>query len=71
MLDQTAVIVVVERLQGLLHGGLGQEDGFPPWAIRAPVPRAHYHGMDGVGLEVAPVVLTPVFRRAILIISRF
>jgi hypothetical protein len=28
VLDETAVIIGIERLQGLVHRGIGQEDGF-------------------------------------------
>jgi hypothetical protein len=70
MLDQPAVIIVVEGLQGLVHWGIGQEDRFPPWAILVTVPRAYDHGVDGGGLEVPAVVISPMRWRPILVIGR-
>src|SRR5215510_6022165 len=43
ILDQTAVIIVVERLQGLVHRGIGQEDRFTRRAIRMSVPLTDNH----------------------------
>ena len=33
VLDETAVIIVIKGLQGLLHRGIGQEHRFAPRAI--------------------------------------
>src|SRR5262245_36734331 len=69
ILDQTAVIIVVERLQGLVHRGIGQEDRFTRRAIRMPVPLTDNHGIEGVGLEVTPVMVAPMLWRPILVIT--
>jgi hypothetical protein len=70
MLDRTAVIIVIEGLPGVLHRGIRQQDGFAPWAIIPPVPLAHDHGIDGVGLKVPAGVVTPMLRSPILVIGR-
>jgi hypothetical protein len=49
MLDQTALIVVVERLPGLLHRRMGQEDRVAPWPIRTSVPWADDRGKGATG----------------------
>jgi hypothetical protein len=33
ILDETVVIVIIKGLQGLVHRGVGQKDGFPPRAL--------------------------------------
>jgi hypothetical protein len=53
--DGAARIIVIERLQGLVHGDMGQEGRFVPVAILVTVPCADDHRMDGVGLEVTVV----------------
>jgi hypothetical protein len=55
-------------LQGLIHRGVGQEDGFSPRPISPTLPFAHHHGIDGVGLEV-PAAVAPVVGRPILVIG--
>jgi hypothetical protein len=70
MLDQTAVIIGIEGRQGVLHRGIGQQDGRAPWAIIPPMPTAHDHGVEGLGLQVPAGVMTPMLRRPILGIGR-
>jgi hypothetical protein len=69
MLDETALVIVIERLQGLLHRGIGQKYGFAPGAKVSPMLLADHHGVDGVGLEVPAVVVAPMLWRPILVIS--
>ena len=69
VLDETAIIVVIKWLQGLLHRGIRQEDRGPAWPEVPVVPRAHHHRLDGVGLEVATVAVAPVLHCPVWIVS--
>jgi hypothetical protein len=40
ILDQTAIIIIIKGAQGLVHRGIGQEDGFTPRAVFATIPLA-------------------------------
>jgi hypothetical protein len=71
MLEQTAVVSIIQGRQGLSYRSGGQEHRVAPWPIVTPLPLAHDHGMDRVGLNVAPVVLAPVLRRAIRVLVHF
>jgi hypothetical protein len=63
VLDEAAIIIVIKGVQRLLHRGIGQEHGFaPPGPSSFPCHAADDHRMARVGLEVAAVVLAPVFR---------
>src|SRR5262245_10564264 len=53
VLDEAAVIVVIEWLQGLCDRGIRQEDRFARGPILPPIPRADDDRIDWVGLEVA------------------
>ena len=57
VLNQTAVIIIIGRLQGLLHPGIGQNDGFPLGPIVLALPLAHDDGIDQIGLKIAAVDL--------------
>jgi hypothetical protein len=60
VLNEAPVIIVIKRLQGLLHRGIGQEHGFTPWPIVLPMPLADHHCMNRIWREVTPVVVSPV-----------
>jgi hypothetical protein len=68
--NEAAVIIVIKHRQWLLDGRMGQEHGFTPWTIVSTVPLADDDGVDGMGLEVAAVVVAPVLRRAIRLVPR-
>lgn len=70
VLNEAAVIIIIKRLQGLRHGGIGQEHRLTPRPIVPPRPCADYYPIDRVGREVAPMVVTPVCLRPILFIRR-
>ena len=57
MLDQTALIIVVEGLQRVVRRDIGQDSRFASWSIVLTIPVAHHHRMDGVGLKVSAVVV--------------
>src|SRR5919108_3420184 len=69
VLNQTAVVIVIKRPQGLVHRGVGQEDHFACWAIVPTMPLAHHHGIDRVGSKVPAVALAPTLRCAILVVG--
>jgi hypothetical protein len=43
VLDQTTVVIVIERLQRFCNRGIRQEDGFAPRSIVPIIPRADHH----------------------------
>jgi len=60
-LKQTPLVIVIKGLPGRLgHRGMGQVHGVAPWPIVLPLPLAHDHGIDGVGLEGAAVGVAPM-----------
>jgi hypothetical protein len=69
VLHEAAVIVILKRLPRLVHRGLGQQHRLAPRPIILAPSLADDHGMQGVGLAVATVGLTPVLRRARRIIG--
>ena len=62
-------VIVIEGLPELPHRDVGQESRFAPWSIGLRILLAHHHGIDQVGLEVAAVVVRPVLRCPILVVS--
>lgn len=69
VLDETAIIIIVKGLYGLLDRSVRQEDGFTPRPIVTPIPLAHHQALDGPRLEVAALGVTPMLRGSILIIG--
>src|SRR5215218_7494415 len=67
--NEAAVIIVGKGPQRFLDRGVGQEHGVAAWTIVLPLPLTDDHRMDGVGLEVAAIVMAPVLRGAILVIG--
>jgi hypothetical protein len=43
VLNQTTVVIVIERLQRFCNRGIRQEDGFAPRSIVPIIPRADHH----------------------------
>ena len=64
VLTQTAIIIVIEDRQGLLHRGIGQQHGFAAGPIVLALPLADHHRIDRMGLEVPPLGMAPMLRRA-------
>jgi hypothetical protein len=70
VLDETALIVVIERLQGFCDRGIRQEDRVAPRVVVPPTPLAHHDGIDEVALAILSIRMAPVLRCPILIIGR-
>src|SRR5215216_1237661 len=68
VVDEAVIIIIIKRLQWLLHRGVGQEHRFASRAVVPPMSLMDHHPMDRVGLKVAVVMRPPVLRRAILVI---
>jgi hypothetical protein len=62
--------LVVTGPPWILDGRLGQNHGWPPWAIVPPGPLADDAGLEGLGLKGAAVEGEPGLRRARWLVTR-
>jgi hypothetical protein len=68
-LDQATNIAAIKGLQGLFDWSVCQPEGFAARPRVPPVPGAHDHHMEQIGLEVPRVVLACRLWRPLLVID--
>jgi hypothetical protein len=61
--------IIIKGLQWLLNRSIRQKHRFASGSIVFRMPLTDHHRIEGVGLEVAAVVLAPMRRRPILVIG--